>query len=313
MARWFKNAITFGAAGRVESKIEEYEDYVEEYKEKYRQMEGEREAVNEVLESLVEKKIIAIKNLNKINKISKSLEGKERKALVRKVGNDFVMLDLRVVENTLSVGQAAINASKGIASGVSTAAGAWALVSTFGTASTGTAISTLSGAAATNATLAWFGGGAAAAGGAGMAGGALTIGGLVAVPALVLTGIFSHIKANKQITQIEEQIYELIDVINQIESNLLQLSLTENRAEEIILAVEKAQEVFNKEYQKVYKELYIIPVLSKTWKWTRKNIFKRNYFTQDEILKVAYIGGIAQEFAKIIDSKVFDDQGDIID
>ena len=39
----------------------------------------------------------------------------------------------------------------------------------------------------------------------------------------------------------------------------------------------------------------------------------KDYFTDDEMLKVAYIGGIAQEFATIIDSKVFDYEGHIVD
>ena len=68
-----------------------------------------------------------------------------------------------------------------------------ALVSAFGTASTGTAIATLSGAAATNATLAALGGGAISAGGGGMAVGAMVLSGIgvaaaiVAVPAIVFS------------------------------------------------------------------------------------------------------------------------------
>lgn len=313
MVGLFKNIVTFGAAGRVESKIEEYEDYFEGYQAKFRQMERERIETNELLEHLVKTKVQSIKSLNKITKISKALESKERDALVRKVGNNFQNVDFSQISNTLTVGQAAISATKGLATGVSTAAGAWALVSTFGAASTGTAIGTLSGVAATNATLAWFGGGAVAAGGAGVAGGALALGGLVAVPALVLTGVFSHIKANKQIAKIEKQIYQIIDTINMIESNLLQLKLTYNRAEEIDVALVKAREVFDTEFKKIYKELYKIPVLSKTWKMIRKSVLRKNYFTADEMMKVAYIGGIAQEFATIIDSKVFDDEGNIVE
>lgn len=313
MAGFLKNLVTFGAAGKVESKIEEYEDYIQEYKNKYQRMEMEREETNAILENLIKAKIRAIKNLQKINKISKSLEAKNRDTLTRKVGDTFESVDFKAIDNTLTVGQAAMNATKGLASGVSTAAGAWALVSTFGAASTGTAISTLSGVAATNATLAWFGGGAITAGGAGIAGGTIALGGLVAIPALVLTGVFSHVKANKQISEIDKQINEILDYIITIESNLLQLKLTANRAEEIEKSVMKATEVFNTEYEKINKEIYRIPVISKTWKWCRKNIFRKNYFTENEMLKVAYIGGIAQDFAKIIDSKVFDDDGNIIE
>lgn len=308
---FMKNLVTFGAAGRVEAKIEEYEDYIEVYKSKYRKMEHERETVNEQLETLVNLKVRSIKSLKKIKKISKNIRDKEREVLVRKVGNELQTVNLEMIENTLTVGQAAINATKGVASGVSTALGAWALVSTFGAASTGTAIGTLSGVAATNATLAWFGGGAVAAGGAGMAGGALALGGLVAIPALALTGIFSHIKANKQISEIEEKLYELYQAVDQIESNLLQMELINNRTKEIQVALEKANEVFTGEFKKIYKEIYKYPILSKSWKWMKKTIFRKDYFTDVEYQKIAYIGGIAQEFATIIDSKVFNDDGEV--
>lgn len=308
---FFKNLITFGASGRVEAKIEEYEDYMEVYQSKYRKMEVEREALNKQLEDLVELKVKSIKSLKRISKISKNIRGKDRDVLVRKVGNEFQTVNIQQIENTLTAGQAAINATKGVASGVSTALGAWALVSTFGTASTGTAIGTLSGVAATNATLAWFGGGAVAAGGAGMAGGALALGGLVAIPALALTGVFSHIKANKQISEIEERLIELYEAVDQIESNLLQMKLIENRTDEIQYALLKANEVFSIEFEKVYKEIYKYPVLSRSWKWVKSSVFRRNYFTDIEYQKIAYIGGIAEDFAKIIDSKVFDDNGDV--
>jgi hypothetical protein len=52
----------------------------------------------------------------------------------------------------------------GSGAGVATTAGAWAIVSALGVASTGTAISGLSGAAASHAALAWFGGGSLATG-----------------------------------------------------------------------------------------------------------------------------------------------------
>ncbi|WP_312756072.1 hypothetical protein [Rummeliibacillus suwonensis] len=308
-----KNIVTFGAAGRVEAKIEEYESYIDHYNRKYEEMETAREAVNHQLEDLVKLKVQSINALKKITKISKNLRGKKREVLVRKVGNEFQAVNIEQVENTLTMGQAAINATKGAVSGVSTALGAWALVSTLGTASTGTAIGTISGVAATNATLAWFGGGAIAAGGAGMAGGAAVLGGLVAVPALVLTGVFSHIKANKQISEIEEKLLELYETVDQIESNLFQIKLTSRRSQEIQDALIKANEVFTSEFDKVYKELYKRPYISKSWKWIKRNILRKDSFTKEEYLKIAYIGGIAQEFATIIDSKVFDDNGNVYD
>ena len=100
-----------------------------------------------------------------------------------------VNLPLVKVENTVSAAEIALNSARGAGAGFSTALGTWALVGTFGTASTGTAISTLGGAAATNATLAWLGGGPLASGGLGMAGGTAVLGGIVLIPAVVIMGV----------------------------------------------------------------------------------------------------------------------------
>jgi hypothetical protein len=85
----------------------------------------------------------------------------------------------------------------GVVTGSTMAIGSWALVSTFGAASTGAAIAELSGVAATNATLAWFGGGSLAVGGAGMTGGAFVLGGLVAIPLVVVAAKGTHKKAKE--------------------------------------------------------------------------------------------------------------------
>lgn len=80
--------------------------------------------------------------------------------------------------------------------GATTAFGAYGLVSTFASASTGTAIAGLHGIAATNATLAFLGGGSLAVGGLGIAGGTAVLGGLVAGPALAAMGFIVGAKAS---------------------------------------------------------------------------------------------------------------------
>src|SRR4051812_31220551 len=172
---FIKNVVTFGASGRIDKKIDELEDLEYEYNSLYREMERKRENVNTTLEKVVKLKVQSVKSLNKISKISKNLKGKDREFIYRSLGNDFESVDFDQINATLTAGQMAMNATKGLSTGVGTAVGSWALVSTFGTASTGTAIASLSGAAATNATLAWLGGGAAAAGGGGMAAGSLAL------------------------------------------------------------------------------------------------------------------------------------------
>ena len=92
----------------------------------------------------------------------------------------------QVVIGTL--GGSALGAGLGAAAGGGAAAVAFALVSSYFTASTGVAISQLSGAAATSAAMAWLGGGPLAAGGLGVAGGALVLTGIITLPTLVAAG-----------------------------------------------------------------------------------------------------------------------------
>lgn len=93
-----------------------------------------------------------------------------------------------------SAKRSAIAGASGSIAGMAAGAGTLALISTYGTASTGTAIALLNGAAATNASLAWLGGGAISAGGSGMAMGAAVLSGIVVGVTVVVTfvAIFSY-------------------------------------------------------------------------------------------------------------------------
>ncbi|EMY5508187.1 MULTISPECIES: hypothetical protein [Bacillus cereus group] len=304
---FIKNLVTFGASGRIERKIEEFNQWKEEYEELYEEMERKRKETNSVLEEVVTSKVRAIKALKKIHKISKNLKGKDREILLRKMGEELETVDFNNIDSTISAADAALNATKGLATGVGTALGAWALVSTFGTASTGAAITGLSGVAASNATLAWFGGGAMATGGGGMAAGTVALGGIVLLPALVLTGVFSHLSANKKINEIEEQIYSIMESMDQIKTNLLQMSLVVTRGNELLVSLQKSTEVFNQEFKRTYKEIYSYPFISRLFKWVRKNIFRRNYFSKKDLNNIAYIGGLASDFAVLIDTKIFEE------
>jgi len=304
---FFKNLITFGASGRIENKMEEFEDLRYEYEALHREMEQQRDRVNRTLETVVKVKVKSVNSLKKINQISKSLKGKDREVIYHNIGNQYETVDFTRIEETLSSAQIAMNATKGLSSGIGTALGAWALVSTFGSASTGAAIAGLSGAAATNATLAWLGGGAVAAGGGGIAAGTAVLGGLVAIPALALTGIFSHVQANKKIKDIEKHMNNMIRAMEQIQSNILQFELITQRSEELIVALEKANDTFNQEFHRVYKEIYPLPILSKLLKGTRKQLFRGNYFSKKDIENIGYIGAIASEFAVLIDTKVLEE------
>ena len=302
---WLKNLATFGASGRIEKKVDEYDDYIYEYNHLYSEMEKKKEELNSTLEILVKKKIEAIKSLKKIKKIAENFKEKDRDSIQEEINDSETKQYFYDVDETISAADIAMNTGKGVSAGIGTAVGTWALISTYGAASTGTAIASLSGAAATNATLAWLGGGSLAAGGGGIAAGSAVLGGIVAIPALAITGIFSHLKANKKIKEIEEKIYEVREASYKIKDNISGMEFANKRAIEIIDSLEKAKEVFEIELKKSYKKIYPIPVISALLRFIRKNIFRMSYFSKKDLDEIAYIGETARNFAQIIDSKVF--------
>jgi hypothetical protein len=299
-----KNILTFGASARVENTIEEFKEMCNDCQKLYEQMEEKKAELNKKLEQLIMEKTLAVKSLKKINKISKNLKSKNRQMLNQVYDGEVVSINFDSISETISSGEVAMNATKGMATGVSSALGTWALVSTLGTASTGTAIGTLSGAAATNATLAWLGGGALAAGGGGVAAGTAVLGGLVAIPALVVAGVFSHLKANKQIKEIEEKMLSVIKDKDNILSNITAMKGLYEHSDELIVSLSKSRTVFEHELVQVYKSIYPKGVFSKWFKWIRKNILRKRYFSEGDLEHVQYIGSIATDFSVLIDTKI---------
>ena len=304
---YLKNIVTFGAHGRIERKVEEFEGLKQDYESLYLRMETRRKEIDKTLENVIHVKVNAVKSLGKINKISKNLKTKDREFIYRNTRNEYETVNFKQIDQTISAGQIAMSATKGISVGVGTALGAWALASTFGTASTGAAIVGLSGAAATNATLAWFGGGAVAAGGGGIAAGTAVIGGIIAIPAIALLGVFNHLNANKKINEIELEMKKIIEYLDQMQSNLLKMDLIDKRSEELIISIATAKKVFEIELEKTLRKLNRFVLLSRMIRWIRKNIFNRNYYSESDLKKIAYIGGIASDFAIIIDTPIFED------
>ena len=300
-----KDFITFGASVRVKNAEKRYENCVEEYNKIFKEMEIRKSEVEEELKLLVEEKIEALKSLKKIEKISENLIGKDREFNNSKITLETTK-NFAKIEKTISVGDAAISTVKGTVSGISTGVGAWALVSTFGTASTGTAISTLSGVAATNATLAWFGGGSIASGGLGMAGGGLVLGGIVVVPALILTGAFNHLKASKDIKRIENEIFKVQKSTHDVKNNILAINNIEKRSLEVRNSLKKIRKNFESELELTYKKIYPITFISNLIKNIRKKVFNQDYFSNNDLKEISYIVNFAVRFSEIIDTKIFD-------
>jgi hypothetical protein len=306
-----RNVFSFGAHGRTESALQSYRKIESELKHAHGKLEQQRGRTNRSLESLVSTKVAAIAQLANLKKISKKLSVRQRNFTQGTVGSVPLRSALEDVEGTLSAAEIAKSMAKGTTAGLSTALGAWALVGTLGTASTGTAIATLSGAAATNATLAWLGGGALAAGGGGMAAGAAVLGGIVILPALAIMGAFSHIAAGRKIAKIEEASSDAVKGIAAFKKTELNLNALQRRSDELASTITRSCDVFNRQYESARKELYPWGFFSQCKRFIRR-VLRKPFFDHRDLNVIAPLLQMAAAVAELIDTRVMDEEGGIL-
>ncbi len=311
MASLIQNIISFGAAGRIEDAMAEYNNVFNVYRAHFEDVERRRDEVAGVLQELVLAKHNAYRSLRRVREVVQNISPKERQLIKQHSLERSKALDLQAVEGTLSAGDLATSGASGVGAGLSTAAGAWALVGSLGTASTGTALSSLSGAALTNATLAWFGGGSLAAGGMGMAGGAMVLGGIVLAPAAVLTAGFAHVKANKKIAEIKSAAEQVILEIDSLKKAGRTLDAIELRAEEMIRSLEKSEEAFLVVLESAKQELGVVSLWQRFLAWIQRTFFGRIY-NENQVAIIASVGTAATHFARLIDRPLLDDKGRLI-
>lgn len=289
-------------------KAEEVKKLQDTAKALYDEVEAQRARVNLSLQRLTTTKVRAVNSLSKLCRLSENLGARQRTLLPDAFEKIELVSSLNRIDVTLSAADVVLSTGKGTVAGVSTALGTWALVSTTATASTGTAIGTLSGAAATNATLAWLGGGSVAAGGGGMTLGAAVLGGIVVVPALVLGGIFSHLKANKQIAEIQARMLEVLQAMDGYQKVRMVLDALGRRAEELDGTILHAADVFDAEFRTTYAGVYPLGVLSKAWRWIKRLLGKR-YFNDADLRLIAPLLQMGSKLAVMIDTKILDKEG----
>jgi hypothetical protein len=306
-----RNILSFGAHARIESALESYRKVQSDLKHAHGELEQQRVRTNRSLESLVSTKVAAVDRLANLKKISKNLSVRQRNLTQSTVGSVPLGSPLEDIESTLNAAEIAKSMAKGTTAGLSTALGAWALVGTLGTASTGTAIATLSGAAATNATLAWLGGGALAAGGGGMAAGAAVLGGIVILPALAIMGAFSHVAANKKIAKIEEASSNAVQAIATFQKTKLNLNALQRRSDELASTITRSCDVFNRQYASARKELYPWGFFSQCKRFFRRVICKP-FFDDRDLNVIAPLLQMAATVADLIDTRLMDEEGRIL-
>lgn len=310
-ASQFKNIVSFGAQGRTERAIEDYNRLRDEVQGVIDGINARTAAVNGEMQRVVTAKLAAVQSLRRMQTIAKNLSARDRDLRTTAFGEAFAQKDLAAVNQTISAVELVTGAATGVKAGVSTALGAWTLVGAFGTASTGTAIGSLSGAALTNATLAWFGGGAVTAGGLGMAGGALVLGGIVVVPAAALSAVFSHLAANKKIEQIKGEELKLVEAFDECKKMEITLDLADQRSRELTSAIDKAREVLDAEITACRQAIYPWGWISRSVRWL-KRVLTGRYFFQSDLVEVAHLAETAAAAAHLIDQKVLNSGGDVI-
>jgi hypothetical protein len=250
----FKNIVTLGAFGRIEEKMKQYHDLRFLYNRSYNRMENVRKELKPKLDILIQLKIKAINDLNKLQEFSLKQNNSDQMISHSRIQQELNTINYKKIDETLHAGYVALSLTAGVSTGISSAVGAWALVSSFGVASTGTAISSLAGIAATNATLAWFGGGAMAAGGGGMAAGSFILGGIAIIPAIAVMGVFNHLIANKKIKEIEKEMQKLHSYIKMMKRNTKELKRIKRRALKLANKIEKTLDIFNYEVELLSKK-----------------------------------------------------------
>jgi hypothetical protein len=125
-----KNIMTFWAHERIKKEVKVYESIAEELKDTADIMELKRGQLNYKLTQLVESKRNAVISLKQIEKITRNIKGKKRELIQYHLQNEVVEnININYIDRTITIADTALTATKGTASGISTAFGAWALVS----------------------------------------------------------------------------------------------------------------------------------------------------------------------------------------
>ncbi|MEZ9833027.1 hypothetical protein AB4341_05795 [Vibrio breoganii] len=199
------NVVTLGGSSKVKTAKQEYDLVFEQYEPLFKKADAIKTQTDSVLNQIG----VRIKSINTILTQVQTTLDRECK-IENGYGTSPLSSSIESIQSFNTSFNAASTVGFGGVVGGSTAVGAWALVSTVGSASTGASIAGLSGVAASNATLAWFGGGSLAAGGAGMTGGMAVLGGIVAVPMLYFASRGAYKKAQKISEETEKLDAEIV-------------------------------------------------------------------------------------------------------
>jgi hypothetical protein len=238
-------------------------------------------------------------------KLAKEIEDISLKYPIIEYDRPCVLPLEKAIDGTIDHFNSALAAAKGTAVGTATGLGSWALVSAFGTASTGTAIGGLSGIAAHNAAMAWFGGGALAVGGGGMAVGVFVLGGIVALPVLVTTIAAGYKKANRRANELRGILDELRSRMDICKRFLQEIDPVAQRADSIYTELNRSGTIFEAQLQSLLRRVYPFNIFSRLWRSVRC-LATGHYFAAQEIASLVETSQTAMIVIALMDRPLFE-------
>ncbi len=262
MTNIIKNIVTFGAQGRIDKAIKRYEQAVEERNNAYQDLKNiHHVAVKKSMElQKVQKK--SLKSIGRLKLLFDKFNIKDRELIGFHVTNNIVMKD----NNNIS-----------LRSDVAEFTGK----DMFSTASKG-AIT----AAASSTSLLFMDTAAMSTGIAAS---------VVALPVIVALGAFSHIKASKKISEIQEYQEIAIKQLEKIKGEHLKCQSAIKRCEELSYVIKNDLRIFDRLYSEAYRSLYPIPIISRIIRRTGMPLTKKQ---QEKISLAAFA---AKKVTSIID------------
>ncbi len=303
-----KDILSFGAHGRVQNKLAEYEEARADLFAAQQLLNECTESVNLALAELLVVRKKAITSLREIRRLAQHFSVRDRDLADMKIAGE-IELALQHVEATLTGAEIAENTLQGVTTGASAALGVWALSAASGGAvATGATAGLLTGLGIAPAALAGITGGSVAAGGA--VAGAAVIGSLAVIPAVAAVALVSHFRAGKKIKEIETA---LAEVRVEAAKNRARQTLLENmqrRANEIAGASVKTGETFAVELNRVQKRIFPLGLVSR-WVKALRRLLGGNYFSRRDVEIIGPLLQLGEMLAKLIDQKILDEDGKV--
>jgi hypothetical protein len=206
-------------------------------------------------------------------------------------------------EGTINDFEASVVAAKGLGAGGAGAAGAWALVSTFGTGPAGVALGTLRGVAATNATLAWLGGGTLAAG-------AVTLTGIVTAPVGIFTVLHLNRSYNKRLAQVRKEIAHIDTSLGRMTTMAAAFGKSPERILGVTDSIRQCTRHLDSEYARAREWLYPWPVLSLVSRLVRR-LRSGTMLGQNDEVRAEKLRASAELLRKAVTQQIFDLQDQV--